>query len=415
MDLSIGDIMKRIPFYSFWFAKTSIALADVIYIMVITTFIYQKTDSALMASLFPLFKALANLIAGLTSPLLYKKFTFSKLLVSLQGLKALILTFLLLGFLPVTNHVYVLSLFILVISFMEGWGNPLLNSVTPKIVPKENLVKANSSLSITTQSVQIAGYSFTGFAVINWGHNSTLAFNVVLLWVSVLALYITSKYFINNEVQVENKSKWVLMNEGWGILWRNQTLRMVTLMDVIEGMAGSIWIGAITLVYVKEALNQGEQWWGFINASYYIGAIFGGIITLFIAKTIQKHLIFSMAIGSLLFSIFTLIYGLTSIPILALLLCVAMGPAYQIRDVAQQTAFQINIQTEHLPKVYASQGILLSTVTGLSIFLMGFIADFVGVRAVYIFGSILIFISAILSFTLVKANKKKFSTVDFKS
>lgn len=122
--------MKRIPFYNFWFAKTSIALADVIYIMVITTFIYQKTDSALMASLFPLFKALANLIAGLTSPLLYKKFTFSKLLVSLQGLKALILTFLLLGFLPITNHIYVLLLFILVISFMEGLGNPLLNSVT---------------------------------------------------------------------------------------------------------------------------------------------------------------------------------------------------------------------------------------------------------------------------------------------
>ncbi|MGE6375707.1 MFS transporter [Peribacillus muralis] len=407
--------MKKIPFYSFWFTKSSIALADVLYIMVITTFIYQKTDSALMASLFPLFKALANLIAGLTSPLLYKKFTFSKLLVSLQGLKALILTLFLLGFLSITNHIYVLLLFILVISFMEGWGNPLLNSVIPKIVPKENLVKANSSLSITTQSVQIAGYSFTGFAVIKLGHNSILAFNVLLLWVAVLSLYITSKYFVDSiEVKVENKSKWVLMYEGWGILWRNQTLRMVTLMDVIEGMASSIWIGAITLVYVKEALNQGEQWWGFINASYYIGVIFGGIITLFIAETIQKHLIFSMAIGSLLFSILTLFYGLTSNAMLALLLCVAMGPAYQIRDVAQQTAFQINIPTEHLPKVYASQGILLSTVTGLSIFLMGFIADFVGVRAVYIFGSILIFISAILSFTLVKANKKKFTIFDFK-
>ncbi|MFE4897938.1 MFS transporter [Peribacillus butanolivorans] len=173
-------------------------------------------------------------------------------------------------------------------------------------------------------------------------------------------------------------------------------------------------IGAVTLLYVKEALNLGELWWGFNNTSYYIGSIIGGIITLFIAKTIRKHLIFSMAIGSLLFSIFTLIYGLTSVPILALLLCVAMGPAYLIRNVAQQTVFQINIQTEHLPKVYASQDILLSTDIGLSIFLMGFIADFVGVRAVYIFGSILIFISAILSFTLVQANKRKLSTVDLK-
>lgn len=405
--------MNSIRFYSFWFAKTSIALADVIYIMVITTYIYQKTESALMSSLFPLFKALANLTAGLTSPLIYRKFAFTKLMLKLQGLKALLLSFLLLGFMPITNHIYVLLLFILVISFMEGWGNPLLNSVTPKIVPKENLVRANSSLSITTQSVQIAGYSFTGFAVINWGHNSTLAFNVVLLWLSVLALYITSKHFVSNmEVPVENKSKWTLMNEGWKILWHNQTLRMVTLMDVIEGMAGSIWVGAITLVYVKEALNQGEQWWGFINASYYVGAILGGIITIFIAKIIQKHLILSMAVGSLVFSIFTLIYGLTSSPILALLLCIAMGPAYQIRDVAQQTAFQINIQTIDLPKVFASQSILLSTVTGLSIFLIGFIADFVGIRAVYIFASILIFISALLSFTLVKVNKKKFSTVD---
>ncbi|KLV28476.1 MFS transporter [Niallia circulans] len=405
--------MNSIRFYSFWFAKTSIALADVIYIMVITTYIYQKTESALMSSLFPLFKALANLTAGLTSPLIYRKFAFAKLMLKLQGLKALLLSFLLLGFMPITNHIYVLLLFILVISFMEGWGNPLLNSVTPKIVPKENLVRANSSLSITTQSVQIAGYSFTGFAVINWGHNSTLAFNVVLLWLSVLALYITSKHFVSNmEVPVENKSKWALMNEGWKILWHNQTLRMVTLMDVIEGMAGSIWVGAITLVYVKEALNQGEQWWGFINASYYVGAILGGIITIFIAKIIQKHLILSMAVGSLVFSIFTLIYGLTSSPILALLLCIAMGPAYQIRDVAQQTAFQINIQTIDLPKVFASQSILLSTVTGLSIFLIGFIADFVGIRAVYIFASILIFISALLSFTLVKVNKKKFSTVD---
>lgn len=121
-----------------------------------------------------------------------------------------------------------------------------------------------------------------------------------------------------------------------------------------------------------------------------------------------------MAVGSLVFSIFTLIYGLTSSPILALLLCIAMGPAYQIRDVAQQTAFQINIQTIDLPKVFASQSILLSTVTGLSIFLIGFIADFVGIRAVYIFASILIFISALLSFTLVKVNKKKFSTIDVK-
>lgn len=400
--------MNKLPFYSFWFTKTSIALADVIYIMVITTFIYQKTGSALIASLFPLFKAFASLIAGLTSPILYNKFYFSKLLVSLQVIKALLLTLLLIGFVPITQHIYILLFIILVISFLEGWGNPLLNAVIPKIVSKHELVKANSSISITSQSVQIGGYSFTGLAVLTWGHSPTLIFNIVLLWLSVLCLFITTQSFVDNQdAKVEKQSKWLLMKGGWGLIWRNKTLRMVTVMDTIEGIAGSIWIGAITLVFVKEALNQGEHWWGFINASYYIGTIIGGLCILLLAKTIQKHLVMSMAVGSLLFSIFTLIYALTSIPILALLLCVAMGPAYQIRDVAQQTAFQLNIQSEHLPKVYASQGVLLSVVSGVSIFIMGFIADFIGVRTVYVIGSILIFISAILSFSLIQANKKK--------
>ncbi|WP_191277152.1 hypothetical protein [Neobacillus kokaensis] len=42
--------MNKVPFYSFLVGKTSLALAEVIYIMVITTFNYQKTASALIAS-----------------------------------------------------------------------------------------------------------------------------------------------------------------------------------------------------------------------------------------------------------------------------------------------------------------------------------------------------------------------------
>jgi hypothetical protein len=88
--------------------------------MVVTTFIYQKTGSALVSSLFPLFKAMASLVAGFTSPLLLNKFSFSKLLVKLQVIKALLLTILLAGFIPITTHIYVLLIFILIISFMEG-------------------------------------------------------------------------------------------------------------------------------------------------------------------------------------------------------------------------------------------------------------------------------------------------------
>jgi hypothetical protein len=97
--------MRKLGFYSFWFAQASISLADVVYIMVITTYIYQKTGSALISSMFPLIKAIAKLIAGFTSPLLIQRFSYTKLLVNLQIIKAALISFLLIAFSPITSHI----------------------------------------------------------------------------------------------------------------------------------------------------------------------------------------------------------------------------------------------------------------------------------------------------------------------
>ncbi|MFD3445928.1 MFS transporter [Microbacteriaceae bacterium 4G12] len=401
--------MKNHSFYSFWIAKTTISLADVVYIMVITTYIYQGTGSVLLASLFPFLKALTGLIAGLSAPLLLQNKSMSKVLINLQVIKAILITLLLVGFTALTSHIYILLGYILILSFVEGWGSPLLNSIVPQIVPRDELVKANSSLALSNQIVQIGGYTLTGFLVVKIGYTSTLLITAILLWISIFCLYIAVRPLHNQKTQNQSASKWSLMKEGWIHIWNNSTLRLITLMDIIEGIAGQIWVGAITLVYVKEVLHKGEQWWGYINASYYIGTILGGLVTVYLAKKIQKNLIFSMATGSFIFSTLTFLYGLSSIPFLSLLLCVAMGPAYQIRDVAQQTAFQTNIDASLLPKVYASRGVLLSAISSISIFIIGAISEYLGIRMVYIFGAILICISAVLSFVLLKTKNKETS------
>lgn len=400
--------MKRGGFLYYWTAHSSISLAGVVYIMVLTTFMYQESGSAFIAALFPLFNAVARLVAGLTAPLVMEKFGFSKLLVRLQVMKALLLTALVIAFPYISSQVSVLCMFILFIAFTEGWGNPLIQSMVPRVVAPDRLVKANSSLSVTSQSLQIAGYTFTGFLVVRFGHMPTLIMSCVLIWVSVLCIWIAARSMKEKEPAAAGGAKtgWEVIREGWFYLWRNPTLRIVTMMDMIEGIAGTIWVGAITLVYVKEVLHQGEAWWGFINASYYIGAIAGGLLMLLLSSFIQKNLIPCMAVGSAVFSLLTLWYGLNSIPIMALILCIAMGPAYQLRDVAQQTALQSSVDQELLPKIYASRDILLSTVTSLSIAVMGLIADTLGIRMVYIAGSICIAISAGLSFALLRLQRK---------
>lgn len=374
--------------------------------MILTTYIYQQTQSATYAAMFPLIRMIAGLIAGTLTPILIERFSFSKLVFILPVIKTTLVILLTINFVNISLNIWILFAFAVCISFLEGWINPILKTVPPKIVDASMLIKANSLLSFLGQLIQIFGYTFTGILVVKYSAKVMLIATCVILLISLFFLFHTKKIVKNKSEEQVTKSKVGQLKQGWVILWKNRSVRIVTLMDVIEGMAGSVWIGAITLVYVKEVLNRSEDWWGFINSSYYIGTIIGGILALMITKIIQRNLIVSMAVGSFLFGILTLLYGVNSTPWFALALCVLMGPAYQIRDIAQQTIIQTSVNTNELPKIYASHGILTSTSVSLSIFLVGLISDFFGVRVVYIFAGIVVLLSSFLSFTLLKLEKK---------
>lgn len=391
----------NIAFYPYWAAKTLLSLINVIYIMVITTFIYGQTGSVLYAALFPFIQMSARIVAGFTAPLLVNRFAFSRLIISIPLAKTLMITGIAIAFTDLTAHIPLLLVGIAILSFLDGWESPLINTLTPRLVQREDLVKANSFLSFSTQTVTIIGYAMTGFIVMHWGASQTFWAATSLSWAVLLLMITISSLTRDMQEKVEKStSRWDVLREGWLILWKNRSLRLITFMDLVEGLAGSIWIGAITLAFVKEALGQEEGWWGLINSSYSAGTILGGILAIALATRIQKHLISSMAIGSLLFSLLTIAYGLNSLPWLALVLCMLMGPAYQIRDIAQQTAFQTRVPIESLSKVNAAHGIILSASMSISTVIFGLIADQMGIRLVYLIGGALFIVSALFSFRL---------------
>ncbi|SLK10937.1 MULTISPECIES: MFS transporter [unclassified Paenibacillus] len=391
----------NIAFYPYWAAKTLLSLINVIYIMVITTFIYGQTGSVLYAALFPFIQMSARIVAGFTAPLLVNRFAFSRLIISIPLAKTLMITGIAIAFTDLTAHIPLLLVGIAILSFLDGWESPLINTLTPRLVQGEDLVKANSFLSFSTQTVTIIGYAMTGFIVMHWGASQTFWAATSLSWAVLLLMITISSLTRDMQEKVEKStSRWDVLREGWLILWKNRSLRLITFMDLVEGLAGSIWIGAITLAFVKEALGQEKGWWGLINSSYSAGTILGGILAIALATRIQKHLISSMAIGSLLFSLLTIAYGLNSLPWLALVLCMLMGPAYQIRDIAQQTAFQTSVPIESLSKVNAAHGIILSASMSISTVIFGLIADQMGIRLVYLIGGALFIVSSLCSFRL---------------
>ena len=217
-----------------------------------------------------------------------------------------------------STNIIALLTFIFVISLCSGWSAPLLYGILPRLTPKEKLVKVNSIFSFSTQIVQAVAYSFTSIVVLLIGATSTLMINNILMIFGCIALHFSLRSIHTERIADSPSSKSTVLLEGWKLLFQNPSLRTVTYMDLIETFAGTIWIGAITMAYVTTILHKGEEWWGYINTSYYVGTLIGGLLAWKMSSYIQNNLIRSMSIGSLIFSILTFLYGMTSSGFIAL-------------------------------------------------------------------------------------------------
>jgi len=381
--------------------------------MIITTHIYITTKSATITALFPLLQVITNLIANISAPLIMNWLPSYTLLYTLQWLKTALLLLLMILFPVLSTNILALLTFIFFISLCSGWSAPLLYSILPRLTPKEKLVKVNSIFSFSTQIAQATAYSFTSIIVLLIGATSTLMINNILMIFGCIALHFSLRSIHTERVTELSSSKSNALLEGWKLLFQHPSLRTVTLMDLIETFAGTIWIGAITMAYVTTVLHKGEEWWGYINTSYYVGTLIGGLIAWRMSSYIQNNLIRSMALGSLMFSILTFLYGVTSNAFIALFLCILMGPCYQIRDISQTTVLQSSVSPSLLSKMYTAHGALLSTASGLSMLSVGIITDTFGVRTIYIIASFLILCSACLSFSLLKYQKTEKQDISF--
>ncbi|WFR65304.1 hypothetical protein P9222_15910 [Paenibacillus amylolyticus] len=161
----------NIAFYPFWAVKTLLSLINVIYFMVMTTLIYGHTGSVLATAMFPLIQIIARIITSFTLPLLVNRFPYSRLLISMSVAKTFIMTCMAISLNHLISQLPLLLIGVVILSFLDGWESPLLNTLTPRLVQGEDLLKANGLLSFSHQTVTIVGYAMTGFAVMNWGHH----------------------------------------------------------------------------------------------------------------------------------------------------------------------------------------------------------------------------------------------------
>ncbi|MEW9103886.1 MFS transporter [Paenibacillus sp.] len=390
-------------FYSLLSSRSFANLAGSLYMMTLIAAVYQMTDSAAFAGAVSFIRSMAILASSFMLPIWYRRMSLAyvtRLFLILQFALSAIVAFSispLASMLSTTLFLAYSFSAIICIGYAEGCASAAANALYPRLVEEEKRVYANSLVSTSMQMLSLLGWTMGGILVAKLGHSLVLQLSAGLLFLGCLCIFKLS-YHQEESVKSNKKSHSILA--GWTYLFTHPKLRVITWMDILEGVAGGIWIGGVTLVFAQEVLHKDEAWWGYINAAYYAGTIIGGLITLKLSARIHNHLVGTILIGS--FGVSLLVYGYAwnTQAFVALAIVVLMGPFYQLRDIAQRTYVQQVTPIEEQPHVFAAQSTISYILFGVSVLFAGTISDIWGPQAVYVIGGTMYLLSSAGGFLL---------------
>ncbi|WP_342547998.1 MFS transporter [Paenibacillus sp. FSL P2-0089] len=389
-------------FFYLWTTQTAANAADVLYIMALTVLVLDRTDSLVSAALMPLMRSSAQMVSGFIAPLLINRIKLPSLLLISQTGQFLLFVLLAL-YLQLNGAAASLTLvfaLVFVMSFLDGWTVPARNALVPRLVTREEgLLQANGLISVSDQVVQFAGWGLSGLLVAFLGPSPALLLTAAIYGLAAaFTLGVREPAEAMDQMQGQpaglepvspSSSKWKTLTEGWQVIWRMPRLRMLTFMDIIDMLGGSVWVGAFTLAFVQVALKQGEEWWGFINAAYFAGTVGGGLLVLSAVRLIGNRYLGAMLIGMAGYGLLTMVYALNTQPYIALVLVLLMGPFAELSVINRRTLIQRSTSKQMLPKVLSAQASLLHLVFCISLLVMAGLAERFGIVNLYLLAAVL--------------------------
>ncbi|SNT27759.1 Predicted arabinose efflux permease, MFS family [Bacillus sp. OK838] len=384
--------MKNKSFRRLWISQAFANLGDIFYVVGLISLLYTLTGSAFYLSLLPFTTTIFRFISSLLAPLVIDRFPLKGILVQSQWWKTILLV--VLGiYITNFNHGFAVAVifFIAMISLLDGVAAPVSAALVPQLVPKEEWMKANGFLNMITQTIFVAGWPLGSVLLIST--NSS-----IIIWLTVILFAVSTLYTVKIEVSeqttnIVRPSNRDSIKSGWIAIRHLPTIRTLISIDFITTLASSVWVAAVIYVYVDENLQLGEEWWGYINTSYFIGMIFSGLIVIRFAKLLEKHIGFFIIFGLFLSAMLILLFGSTSIPAFALLLACLYGLPEQIREVIYTKLFQDHASEKTLAKIYAVWGAVINLTFAGSVLLLGYITETYSVETTFRFSSTLIFLA----------------------
>ncbi|AYB41682.1 MFS transporter (plasmid) [Brevibacillus laterosporus] len=416
-------------FYYLLGTQTLSNIADIIYLMGLISLVFNSTDSLMMTIFIPLFRFFSKSLSGLLAPLVLSRYRLPIILLVSQFGQFVLFAILLVYLWMVPDEPSYPIIFFIVfgMSFLDGVTNPVRNALVPRLALGEGLMKANGFISVSDHIVRCAGWALSGVIVVLIGSHSTLTLALVSYFIAMiftsfikdpLDMKKEKKIQLDKVANVTKKDKsievkesfWSDFSKGWKIIGHNRRIRTLTIIDTLDTIGGTAWIGVFVLAFIKQVLNRDESWLGLMNGSFFAGSIVGGLLVVALVKRLQKRSFIFMLIGFTVYILLAVFFAINTHPLLALVLMTLTGPPIEIAAVIRRTLFQQSIDAIQLPKVLAALEVVINLTFGVSLLMLGWFADQFGMTNLYLFAAFLTSVAVVVGFF----NRSMFSDTEMR-
>lgn len=386
-------MIVNLNFFSLLLTQLSTNLAFSFYTMALTYYVYNLTNSVFYSSLITFISVGSKIISGLAIASITERVKAKNLLI-FNNIFQIVCMIILIICINYNISLVVIYIVISSLSFVNGIFTPLKSKILKESLDNDNMAKSLSIITSLDQILLFSGWVLGAWIISLIGNNNLLLISMSLLLISLIA--VINIKMKNEKEELQSKNPVATIFNSFTLLNSKPMIRNLIIIECIEVLIGSIWIGSVTLKFVQVHLNHDVTWWGYINASYYLGTILGAILVvkyseIFNKKPIQKIIIFMFIYGMLL-----IFYSFNKFDVLALLLVILVGPVLQIKDIIQESFFINNINEKEMIKITGLKNSLVQISFLFSILLVGYITEVIEVNYIYTISGIMTCLIAIV-------------------
>lgn len=294
-------------------------------------------------------------------------------------------------------------LIVFLMSIGDRFYLPASGGLVREIVPKTNLLSANSLSSMFNQLGLLIGTSISGIIMMHFSPVFVMLLNAVSFYVSAFFTFLVR----NNIVLPNNDSKkssnfFSRFLEGVQYLKYNKLVLCIAVIQSILYIA--LYTSNVLLPsFTGEILKLGAKEFGIIDSAWAAGAIVGGFLLLKITSKIDEHKFLSIGMFCLAGSI--IIFSNSNGLIQAVIGYFLMGLFFVSTRINSDTLIQSNVKTNFQGRVKSTISMAISYISFTSYLLVGYLGDMINIRFIYLALSIIIILGgtfSIISIYLLK-------------